>query len=197
GALNLAATGNLDVADSAEVAATAMAQFNLSGRDVPHIADLIAAGAGKAQGEVSDMAAALKQSGLVASQFGLSIEETTGTLAAFANAGLIGSDSGTSFKTMLLSLASPSAKAAGLMKELGIAAYDAQGNFVGITQLAEQLKQKLGPLSQAQRDAALATIFGTDAIRAANVLYKEGGQGITDWTSKVNDSGFAAEAAAI
>ena len=197
GALSLAAAGELDVGDAAEIAATAMTQFKLSGKDIPHIADLLAAGAGKAQGEVSDMAMALKQSGLVAAQFGLSIEETTGTLAAFASAGLIGSDAGTSFKTMLLALANPSEKAAGLMEDLGIAAYDAQGNFVGIAPLAEQLKSKLGELASAQRDAALATIFGSDAIRAANVLYQQGAAGIADWTTKVNDTGFAAETAAL
>lgn len=197
GALSLAATGNLGVADSAEVAATAMTQFGLSGKDIPHIADLIAAGAGKAQGEVSDMAAALNQSGLVASQFGLSIEDTTGTLAAFASAGLIGSDAGTSFKTMLLQLANPSSKAKTAMDELGIAAYDASGNFVGITSLAGQLKDKLAALPQAQRDAALAIIFGNDAIRAANVLYEQGADGIQDWINQVNDAGYAAEAAAI
>ena len=197
GALSLAATGNLGVADSAEVAATAMTQFGLAGSDIPHIADLIAAGAGKAQGEVSDMAMALKQSGLVASQFGLSIEETTGTLAAFASAGLIGSDAGTSFKTMLLRMSNPSAEAKTKMEELGIAAYDASGNFVGITDLAGQLKDKLADLPQAQRDAALATIFGSDAIRAANVLYEQGAEGIQGWIDQVNDAGYAAEAAAI
>jgi TP901 family phage tail tape measure protein len=197
GALDLAAAGGLGVADAAETAATALTQFKLEGEDVPHIADLLAAGAGKAQGEVSDLSAALNQSGLVASQFGLSIEETTGTLAAFASAGLLGSDSGTSFKTMLLALANPSEKAAGLMEDLGIHAYNAQGAFVGIAPLAEQLKTRLGGLSQAQRDSALATIFGSDAIRAANVLYQQGGQGIGDWTTKVNDAGFAAETAAI
>jgi TP901 family phage tail tape measure protein len=107
GALNLAAAGQLDVGEAAETAATAMTQFGLSGKQVPHIADLLAAAAGKAQGSVHDMGYALKQSGLVASQFGLSVEDTTGTLAAFASAGLIGSDAGTSFKTMLLSLANP------------------------------------------------------------------------------------------
>ena len=197
GALSLAATGNLNVADSADVAATAMTQFGLAGSDIPHIADLIAAGAGKAQGEVSDMAMALKQSGLVASQFGLSIEETTGTLAAFASAGLIGSDAGTSFKTMLLRMSNPSAEAKTKMEELGIAAYDASGNFVGITDLAGQLKDKLADLPQAQRDAALATIFGSDAIRAANVLYEQGADGIQGWIDQVNDAGYAAESAAI
>lgn len=195
GALNLAAAGQLDVGEAAETAASAMTQFKLSGKDVPHIADLLAAGAGKAQGSVHDMGMALSQGGLVASQFGLSIEDTTGTLSAFASAGLIGSDAGTSFKTMLLALANPSSKARDLMDELGIAAYDAQGKFVGVTSLAEQLKTKLGGLTQAQRDSALATIFGTDAIRSANVLYTQGGKGIQDWINKVNDAGYAGKTA--
>ena len=197
GSLDLAAAGQLDVADAAEIAATAMSQFNLEGEDATHVADLLAAGAGKAQGDVTDMAAALKQSGLVAAQFGLDIESTVGTLAAFANAGLLGSDAGTSFRTMLLRLGNPSKEAAQTMDDLGIAAYDAQGNFVGMSSLAEQLQSKLGPLSQEQRDAALATIFGSDAIRAANVLMKEGGAGIDEWTAKVNDQGYAAEVARI
>ncbi|GAA1679676.1 hypothetical protein GCM10009745_24490 [Kribbella yunnanensis] len=197
GALDLASAGELAVGDAAEIAATAMTQFKLSGKDVPHIADLLAAAAGKAQGEVSDVAQALKQGGLVASQFGLSIEETTGTLAAFASAGLLGSDAGTSFKTMLLRLANPAADAAAEMKKLGIAAYDTKGNFVGIAPLAEQLQAKLSKLTPAQRDAALATIFGSDAIRAANVLYQNGAKGIAEWTTKVNDQGYAAETAAL
>ena len=196
GALSLAAAGQLDVGEAAETAATAMTQFRLSGKDIPHVADLLAAGAGKAQGSVHDMGAALKQSGLVASQFGLSVEDTTGTLAAFASAGLIGSDAGTSFKTMLLALANPAAKTKEAMDDLGIAAYDAQGRFVGITGLAQQLHDKLGNLTQAQRDQTLAMIFGTDAIRAANVLYKEGGDGIQQWIGKVNDAGYASKTAA-
>lgn len=197
GALDLAAAGQLDVAQAAETAATAMTQFKLSGKDVPHIADLLAAAAGKAQGEVTDMAQALNQSGLVAAQMGLSIEETTGTLAAFASAGLLGSDAGTSFKTMLLRLANPSKEAAATLEGLGVSAYDVQGGFVGIGPLAEQLRTKLSKLSQEQRDAALAQIFGSDAIRAAAILYSQGAKGIAEWTTKVNDAGFAAETAAI
>ncbi|MEV7606119.1 phage tail tape measure protein [Paenarthrobacter sp. NPDC089322] len=197
GAMSLAAAGSLEVADAAEIAATALTQFKLSGQDIPHLADLLSAGAGKAQGSVEDISNALKQSGLVASQFGLSVEDTTGTLAAFASAGLIGSDSGTSFKTMLLALANPAKETKSLMAELGLSAYDAQGKFVGISDLAEQLKTKLGGLSQATRDQALAQIFGTDAIRGANVLYEQGAAGIDDWIEKVNESGYAAVTASI
>ena len=195
GALNLAASGNMSVADSAETAATAMVQFGLSGKAAGHVADLLAAGAGKAQGEVSDMAAALKQSGLVAAQAGLSIEETTGTLAAFASAGLIGSDAGTSFRTMLLHLMNPSKEAATLISEYGISLYDTSGKFVTMTDLAGQLQAKLGTLTNEQRNAALATIFGSDAIRGANVLYTQGAKGIADWTKSVDDTGYAAQVA--
>ncbi|MGH9248110.1 MAG: phage tail tape measure protein [Acidimicrobiales bacterium] len=196
GALDLAAAGEVEVADAAELAAGAMTQFNLAGRDVPHIADLMAAAAGKAQGGVDDMALALKQSGLVASQMGLSIEETTGTLAAFASNALIGSDAGTSFRTMLLRLANPSGEARDLMESLGIEAYNAQGGFIGMESLAGQLQLRLAGLTQEQRDAALATIFGSDAIRGANVLYQQGAEGIKAWEDNVNDAGFAAEQAA-
>jgi TP901 family phage tail tape measure protein len=197
GALDLAAAGQVSVGDAADTAATAMTQFNLKGAAVPHIADLLAAAAGKAQGSVGDMSAALKQSGLVASQMGLSIEDTTGTLSAFASAGLIGSDAGTSLRTMLLRLANPSKEAAKTMSDLGIAAYDAQGNFVGIESLAGQLQTAFQGQSQATKDAALATIFGSDAIRGANVLYTQGAAGIQKWNDKVNDQGYAAKTAAI
>lgn len=133
---------------------------------------------------------------MVSHSFGISMQETTGTLAAFAESGMIGSDAGTSLKTMLISLANPSTKAANTMKELGINAYDAQGNFIGLSGLAGQLRDKMSGLSQEQRNQALATIFGTDAIRAANVLYEQGAEGIDDWTKAVSESGFAAQQAA-
>ena len=196
GALDLAAAGELEVADAAEIAATALTQFGLAGADIPHVADLLAAGAGKAQGDVSDLSQALKQSGLVASQMGISLEETVGTLSAFASAGLLGSDAGTSFRTMLLRLANPTKESKDLMEGLGIAAYDANGEFVGMASIAGQLQTAFEGKTQAERDSAMATLFGSDAIRAASILYSQGTEGVNAWTNQVNDAGYAAETAA-
>jgi TP901 family phage tail tape measure protein len=195
GSLTLAAAGQLEVGEASEIAAKAMTQFGLSGKDIPRLADLLAASAGKATGEVQDIGQALSQAGLVANQFGLSVEETIGTLTAFASAGLLGSDAGTSLRTMLLRLANPSTEAAEAMKRMGIAAYDAEGQFVGLESLAGQLKSNLQDLTQAERDKTLATIFGSDAIRAANVLYSQGAQGVAEYTEKVNELGYAQEVA--
>ncbi len=196
GSLDLAAAGQLEVADAAQIAAIAMVQFKLRGEDLPHVADLLAAGAGKANGSVSDLGMALNQSGLIAKQTGLSIEETTGTLAAFASAGLLGSDAGTSFKTMLQSLTPSSKQAKTLIDKYNISAYDAQGNFIGMTKFAGKLHDGLKGLSKEQRNATLKTIFGSDAIRAASVLYDQGAKGIEGWTKKVDDAGYASKTAA-
>lgn len=196
GALDLAAAGQIGVADAAETAATAMTQFKLRGSDVPHIADLLANSANKAQGGVADMAQALKQSGLVAAATGLSIEETTAGLTAFASAGLIGSDAGTSFKTMLQRLSAPTDQAAAQLKTLGISAYDQQGKFVGLANVAGQLQTAMKDLTPEQRNAAMSIIFGNDAIRAANVLYEQGATGINRWTKEVGEQGAAARQAA-
>ena len=196
GSLSLAAAGNLDVAKSAEIAATALSIFKLGGDQTGHVADLLAAGAGKAQGSVEDMGMALKQGGLVASQYGLSVEDTTGAIAQLANAGLVGSDAGTSLKSMLLALGGPSEKASKLMGELGINLYDSSGKFIGLEATAGVLQDRLSGLTEEQRNQAMATIFGADAIRTANVLMADGATGVAKWRDAVNDAGYASLTAA-
>lgn len=195
GSLDLAAAGSLDLADAATIAARSMNVFDLRGQDVAHIADVLAAGANKSAADVHQLGEALRMGGLAARNAGLSLEDTVGTLAAFHDNALIGSDAGTSLKTMLQMLANPSEEAADLMEELGIKVYDLQGNFIGVERLAGVLQTRLSGLTQEQRQAALATIFGADAMRAATVLMNEGEQGIREYITAVNDQGAAQEVA--
>lgn len=196
GSLDLAAAGQLDLGESATIAAQAMNIFDLAGTDVAHIADVLAAGANKSAADVGQLGQAMQQGGLVASQLGISFDDTIGVLSAFADNALMGSDAGTSLKTMLLALAGPSETSASKMRELGINAFDATGQFVGLQNLAGILQSKLGKLTDEQRNAALATIFGTDAIRAANILYSQGSSGVANYTDAVDDTGAASRNAA-
>ncbi|RSX46122.1 phage tail tape measure protein [Bifidobacterium castoris] len=196
GALNLAASDGMEVAAAAELMSSALAQFKLEGKDAGAVADALAAGAAAAQGSASDLGYALSQAGLVANSFGISMQETVGALSLFANTGMIGSDAGTSLKSMLQRLAGPSKEAARTMEELGINAYDASGQFIGLEALAGQLQERMGGLSMEQRNAAMNIIFGADAVRAANALYEAGASGVAQWTKTVSESGVAAKMAA-
>jgi TP901 family phage tail tape measure protein len=196
GSLNLASAGGLGLADAATIAAQSMNVFKLGGQDVSHIADVLAAGANKSAADVSSLGEALKQGGLVAAQTGLHLEDTTGILSMFADSALVGSDAGTSLKTMLMRLVPQSDKAQAAMDKIGFSAYDASGKFVGMESVASQLQTGLGKLSAEQRSAALNTIFGSDATRAASILYDQGAEGVREYTDAVNDQGAASRMAA-
>lgn len=197
GSLALAASGQLELADAATLAAQAMNTFGLHGKDVGHIADVLSAGANKSAADVHGLGMALRQGGLLAKQTGLSLEDTVGALAAFADHALIGSDAGTSLKVMLQRLTPQSAEARSMMDRLGFTAYDSQGKFVGLAKMAENLKTSFGGLTPEARNAAFATIFGSDAVRSATILYELGAKGVQRYTKEVNDQGAAGRMAAI
>lgn len=196
GALDLAAAGQIDVAQATEIASSAMVQFGLKGKDVTHISDLLAAGADKALGGVGDLGVALKYAGPVAASLGVSLEETVGTLAEFASNGILADQAGTSLRGVLSSLTSPSATAADVMKKYNIQLFDSQGKFIGLAGAAGQLQSKLGGLTEAERAYALGQIFGNQQVTAANILLKGGSAAVEKWTKAVNDQGFAAQQAA-
>lgn len=196
GALNLAASDGMAVGDAAEYMANALSMFHLKGSQASQVADTLAAGAGKAVGNVSDFGEALNNCGAQANSFGMNVQETTGVLALFAQNGTIGAEAGTQLNSMLMKLAAPSAEASNTMKELGISAYDAQGHFVGMANFAGQLQKAEKGLTDEQRNQANATIFGSYAIKAANYLYEAGESGVNKWTKAVSESGYAAEQAA-
>lgn len=195
GVMSLAKAGQIDVADAATIAAQALNAFKLKGSDAGKVADVLANGANASATDIRGLSLGLQQSAAVASQFGVSLEDTVTTLGLFANRGMQGSDAGTSLKTMLISLANPSKKAATLMHQLGINAYDASGKFVGMRQLAQNLQNGLKGLSEEQKQQALATIFGTDAFRAAAFLADSAGKSYDDMSKAVGRSGAAMDLA--
>jgi TP901 family phage tail tape measure protein len=195
GSLVLAAAGDIDLARSATIAAQAMTEFGLKGKDVGQIADILVAGANASVTSVSALGESLDQVGSVAANAHFTLSETVGVLSDFAQQGLVGEEAGTALKTMLIKLQAPTEKSAALMKSLGINVYDSNGQFIGAAELAGQLQTALSGVSEQTRNAALGTIFGTRAVRGAIDMYKAGSAGIQGWIDQVDASGAAADAA--
>lgn len=185
GALSLATAGELELADAAEIASTALNAFRADAISVQEAADILAGAANASATSVGELKYGLSQVSAVASGVGLSFKDTVTALAVFAQNGLKGSDAGTSLKTMLMRLQPSTKQAAETMAELGIITedgtnkfIDANGQFKSLAEIAGVLRESLSGLTDAQRLAALETMFGSDAIRAANILYKEGAEGV-------------------
>jgi TP901 family phage tail tape measure protein len=195
GVLQLSAAAQIGNADAATITARALNSFGLKGNDAVRVADLLAAGANASTADISDLALGMQAAGAVFHSSGQSIDTLTTSLGLMSNAGISGSDAGTSLKTMMMRLV-PSTKAAkDEMHALGVKATDAHGNFLPLRDVIDQYHGALAKLNPEQRQMALQTIFGSDAIRAANVLFGEGVTKFDAMHTAVEKHGAAADLA--
>ena len=183
-AVALAAAGGVDLAEAAEIAANALGQFNLQADDLAEVVDLIAGAANESAISVTDFNESMKQAGAVANLAGLSFEDLAVAIALMGRNGIKGSDAGTSLKTMLSNLQPTTKKQSDLMRELGLltrdgsnAFYDARGNVKSLAEISGILNKATAKMTAQQRQATLEILFGSDAIRAAAILTKNGADG--------------------
>ena len=186
-AMDLAAAGGMSLADAANSVVQSMGAFGLGAEQSGQAANALAGAASASSADVSDLTQGLSQASAQANSAGWSIQDTTAVLGAFADAGIMGSDAGTSLKTMLQRLAAPTDEAAAMMEELGVQTRDSDGSMLGASDMAAELSAKLGTLSSAEKDAAMQTIFGSDASRAALVMTNLGAEGLEKYVAATND----------
>lgn len=193
--MQLATAANIENAEAAVIVGDALNAFKLDGKKAIKVADLLAGAANSASGEITDMAFSLQMSAAVFASANVPIEDLVTSIALMAKNGIKGSDAGTSLKTSLIHLQNPSEKAAGVMKELNFNIYDAQGNMKTMREIVENLSRSTAGLTQEQKAQALATLFGTDGVRAANILLAEGVKGFDAMKASVTEAGAAQDVA--
>lgn len=200
--VNLAAAGEVDLTTAATIASNAMNQFSLSAGDMPHVADLIAGAANASAIDVNEFGMSLSQAGAVANLAGMTFDDLSLAIAAMGNAGIKGSDAGTSLKSFLQNLQPTTEKQINLMKELGIVTedganqfYDAAGSLKPMNEIAGVLSTSLSGLTDQQKQMALETMFGSDAIRAAAVIADTGSAGFDALSASVGKTSAADVAA--
>ncbi|HEY0428987.1 MAG TPA: phage tail tape measure protein [Pyrinomonadaceae bacterium] len=196
GTLQLATAANISAAAAAEITANSLNMFGLQASEAGRVADLLAAAANASSAEIMDVAASLQQAGAVFHNANIPIETTVALIAEMANAGIKGSDAGTSLKTMLQRLQSPTNDAAAAIKGLNVDIYDQAGVMRPMRDIIAQFESGLKGLSQEQKDQALNTIFGADAVRGATIIFGQGAAGLDTMSQAVQRHNAAAELAA-
>jgi TP901 family phage tail tape measure protein len=192
GTLQLAAAGMVDEKVAAETTATALNQFHLAGSEAVKVADLLAASVSASGSSVAQTGQAVQQAGTSFASAGVPLDQFVTLINEMSKAGIKGSDAGTSLKTMMQKLEAPTKAAATAMSNLGISVYDSQGTMRPMRELIGQFEGSLKGLTQQQRDAAIVTIFGSDAQRAANIVLRGGVDEYDKMLLAVNRNGAAA-----
>lgn len=196
-AVALAEATGIDVPRAAVLVSNALNTWKDSGMDASDAANIFAKAANASAISVDDLGLSLAAVGPVASAAGLTMEDFAVAMGLMGNNAMRGSDAGTSLKAMLAGLTPVSDKAKDSMAELGFNAFDAAGNFLPMPQIIENLEVALRGMTEEQRAATLELWFGSDGVRAANVLLKEGVVGWNDFTQAMADAPDVAEQARI
>jgi TP901 family phage tail tape measure protein len=195
GVMDLAAAGAIGVEEAASLTAATLNTFGLEASKSAEVADVLAAAANASAADITDLAFGVQNAGSIFAASGQSVQTLATMMALLANNGLNASDAATSLKTMTLRLTAPTAQAAKEMKKLGINVFNADGSMRDYHDIIVDLSRSTAGLTDQQRSMALSTIFGADAMRAANIMVKEGATGYEAMSKAVEQQGAAAQMA--
>ena len=193
GLLDLAAVSGGDVALASENAATALRGFGLDASQAGHVADVFARAAADTNAEVADMGEAMKYIAPVANAMGLSIEEVAAAIGIMSDAGIKGSQAGTSLRGALSRLAKPTKPMIGVMNDLGISFYDAEGKMKPLKEQIGMLKEAFKGLTPEEQQHALVTLYGQEALSGMMALIDKGPEKLGTLTKSLKDSDGAAD----
>lgn len=196
GVLQLSTAAVIDTGQAATYTADALNTFHLHGKDAVMVADLLAGAANASSGGITDMAQSLQQAGSVFAAAHVPIQDVVTLVAEMAQNGIKGSDAGTSLKTMMLALQTPVGEQVRLMKSLNLNLYDSHGQMRNFRDIIKDVQGPLSKLTQAERDHALGVIFGSDAVRAGNIIFGQGVDAFDKMKTAVTKEGSAADVAA-
>ncbi|MGP3685821.1 phage tail tape measure protein [Streptomyces sp. IBSNAI002] len=194
-AMQLAAADNLSAADAAKYLGDVMDQFGLSSNHAGRAADVLASGANAASGGLKDIYYAMSYTGPVAAQLGVSIEDTATAVAMLARSGILGSKAGTSLRGIFTNLAAPTKRMKQGLAELGIEAWDTQGNFKGLREVVEGFEKAGHRLSDKDFAAAMSKVVGKPALQGALALAHQGTEAFDQMRTAIGRTGAAGEIA--
>lgn len=193
GLLDLAAISGKDVGMASEYAASAVRQFQLDASNTGHVADVFARAAADTNAETKDMGYALKYAGTAANSAGWSLEETAASIGIMSNAGIKGEQAGTTLRGALVRLMKPTKAMYDVMERYGISIRDNNGKMYSMTELSGELQSKLGGLADHEKQHAIATLFGTEALSGMLALMDAGPDEIGKLTKSLENSDGSAK----
>ena len=191
--LDLATATGSDLALSADVAGKTLSAFRLRSKDPEILSNnldrvndtlnqiIITSG----YGGLDEILTTVGGSGQAAAAAGIEIEKWGAIVGTAVSAGIDASSAGTQLNTALSKLAKPTSEAAKLIKQLGITVSDSEGNFRDIFSILRDVERATESMGSAQKQAALATLFGTRSYKVFGTVLARGVENTEDYFKEI------------
>ena len=158
--LRASEAGNIDLATCSDLVTNSMSSLSLQVGDLGKYLDIATKTQNSASTNLQQMLEAYNEVGGTFSNLNVSLEEGATWLGVLANRSLKGSEAGNSLNSLLVNLTGGSSTAANAMQELGVSAWDANGNFKGIEETLRTLQGALANCTQEQKTNFESAIGG-------------------------------------
>lgn len=178
--LTVASAGNMDLAYASDLVTDSMSVLGLKTDDLNMFIDQMAKTASRSNTNVAQLGEAILVAGGQASICGLSTAELNTALGVLADNGMKGSKGGTMLRNALKNLYTPTKDSAEALEALGIKTRDDNGELLKLQDVLVQLGSRLDGMASGERVSAMADIFDTRTIGAANALLKSVGYSLDD-----------------
>ena len=195
--LNLASAGAMSLEESASYTAGAVKGFGDSMGNASYYADLMAKGATLANTNVRGLGEAFSGSAATAKNYGQAADSVTLSLLRLAEQNVTGSEASTALNRAMADLYTPTDNASKALNQLGVSAYEANGDAKDFNDLVDELNGSLQGMTAEQKNNALATIFTTQGLQAFNKMTASSDATVQKFWKGIQDSsGSAAQQAA-
>ncbi len=190
--LDLAAAGQLEIAQAADIAAKIMAGMGISADELGNAVDVLTKAMTTANTDLNQLGEAMKYIGPIAKSAGIEFEEITAAIQLLSNAGIQAEMAGTTLRGAILALTSPSAEASAKLAELGVSVVNAHGNVRPLADIIEQLNNAMAGMGSGERLNVLGQIFQARQAAGVAELLSQGAQKLRDYTDALRNSGGVA-----
>lgn len=190
--LKLAGAAGMDLALATDIVTDTMSMFGMEASEATKMTDMLAYAQANSNTDVQQLGEALKYCGASANAMGYDLADTTALLGTFADQGLKGSSAGTTLNAMFRDMKKNAKDGAIAIGDTNVAIVDANGNYRDMTDILADVEKATEGMTQAERDMALSSIWGTEALKGVNMAFEAGVPKIREFEEGIRNSDGAA-----
>lgn len=191
--LNLAAAGNIDLAQASDMVTDAMSALGMESSGATKMVDQMAKTASTTNTSVAQLGEGILTIGATAKSVKGGTAELNTALGILANNGIKGAEGGTHLRNVILSLQTPTDAAASALTTLGVSVYDSEGNMRSLNDVLGDLNTSMDGMTSEEKANIINQIFNKTDLASVNALLSNTGDTWSDLQAKIENSGGAAQ----
>lgn len=195
--IRAAEAGNSDLARTSDLVTDSMSAMGISTEELTHYLDICTTAQSNSNTTLNGLLEAYISCGGTLKNLNVPLEESATILGTLANRGKKASEAGTAFNSILVNLIGANKSSKTALDELGVSAWDAEGNFIGLTNTLCLLDDALKNCTQQQRNFFEAKIGGKTQMDTLQAMLAGINDEYDSLYAKISDCDGALERTAV